>query len=120
VASATTAPYAAAPISNLVSRRIEASADVYALPVTDNVPTLILMQHDLVMSNLTRLDSSLWQTIMFPTHPDPAWRIAQASSLSWQSLSWPQGRKHRWVAVTGSAPDGHCWGSAYSASTSDA
>jgi hypothetical protein len=58
MAIATTAPYAATPISNLVNGRIEASADVYALQATDNVPAFIRMQHDLATSNLTRLDSS--------------------------------------------------------------
>jgi STE24 endopeptidase len=86
LAVATTAPYAAAPISNLVSRRIEASADVYALQSTGNVPAFVRMQHDLATSNLTRLDSSWWQTIMFATHPDPLWRIAQARSLSWRQV----------------------------------
>lgn len=82
LAIATTAPLAAAPISNLVSRRIEASADVYALQVTEDVPAFIRMQHDLATSNLSRLDPSWWQTVMFASHPDPAWRIAQART--WQ------------------------------------
>lgn len=82
LAIATTAPLAAAPVSNLVSRRIEASADVYALQTTDNVPAFIRMQHDLATSNLSRLDSTWWQTLLFDTHPDPAWRIAQARSRS--------------------------------------
>jgi STE24 endopeptidase len=88
LAIATTAPYAAAPISNLVSRRIEASADVYALQATDNVPAFIRMQHDLATSNLSRLDSSWWQTVMFATHPDPVWRIAQAQT-------WQRDQRHR-------------------------
>ena len=82
LAIATTAPLVAAPVSNLVSRRIEASADVYALQTTANVPAFIRMQHDLATSNLSRLDSTWWQTIMFATHPDPAWRIARARSWS--------------------------------------
>jgi STE24 endopeptidase len=84
---ATTAPLAAAPVSNLVSRRIEASADVHALQATDNVPAFIRMQHDLATSNLSRLDSSWWQTMMFATHPDPVWRIAQAHT-------WQRGQQH--------------------------
>jgi len=82
LAISTTAPLAAAPVSNLVSRRIEASADVYALQTTDNVPAFIRMQHDLATSNLSRLDPTWWQTLLFATHPDPAWRIAQARSRS--------------------------------------
>jgi STE24 endopeptidase len=87
LAIATTAPLAAAPVSNLVSRRIEASADVHALQATDNVPAFIRMQHDLATSNLSRLDSSWWQTMMFATHPDPVWRIAQAHT-------WQRGQQH--------------------------
>ena len=82
LAVATTAPLAAAPVANLVSRRIEASADVHALQATADVPAFIRAQHDLATSNLSRLDPSWWQTIMFATHPDPVWRIAQAHT--WQ------------------------------------
>ena len=82
LAIATTAPIAAAPVSNFVSRRIEARADVYALQATDDAPAFIRMQHDLATSNLSRLEPSWWQTMMFATHPDPVWRIAQADA--WQ------------------------------------
>lgn len=88
LAVTTTAPFVAAPVGNLVSRRIEASADVYALQATDNVPAFVRMQRDLATSNLSRLDSSWWQTIMFATHPDPVWRIAQART-------WQQHEQHR-------------------------
>jgi STE24 endopeptidase len=88
LAIATTAPLVAAPVSNLVRRRIEASADVHALEATDNVPAFIRMQHDLATSNLSRLDPSWWQTIMFATHPDPVWRIAQAQT-------WQRDQQHR-------------------------
>jgi STE24 endopeptidase len=87
LAVAATAPLAAAPVSNLVSRRIEASADVHALEATNDVPAFIRMQHDLATSNLSRLDPSWWQTMMFATHPDPAWRIAQART-------WQHGQQH--------------------------
>jgi STE24 endopeptidase len=85
LAIASTAPLAAAPVRNLVSRRIEASADVFALGATHDVPAFVRMQHDLAMSNLSRLDPSWWQTIFFATHPDPAWRIAQAQT--WQRVT---------------------------------
>jgi STE24 endopeptidase len=88
LAIATTAPLAAAPVSNLVSGRIEASADVHALEATDNVQAFIRMQHDLATSNLSRLDSSWWQTIMFATHPDSVWRTAQART-------WQRDQQHR-------------------------
>jgi STE24 endopeptidase len=82
LAIASTVPLVSAPLSNVLSRRIEASADIYALEATRNVPAFIRMQHDLATSNLTVLDPSLWQTIFFATHPDPTWRIAQARA--WQ------------------------------------
>ena len=82
LAIATTAPLAAAPVSNLVSRRIEASADVHALQATGDAEAFIRMEHDLATSNLSRLEPSWWQTMMFATHPDPVWRIAQARA--WQ------------------------------------
>jgi STE24 endopeptidase len=88
LAIATTAPLVAAPVSNLVSRRIEASADVHALQVTDKVPAFIRMQHDLATSNLSRLEPSWWQNLMFATHPDPVWRIAQART-------WQRDQQHR-------------------------
>ena len=82
LAIATTAPLAAAPVTNLVSRRIEASADVHALQATDDADAFVRMEHNLATSNLSRLRSSWWQTMMFATHPDPVWRIAQARA--WQ------------------------------------
>ena len=84
LAVATTAPWIAAPVTNLVSRHIEAAADVHALDVTRDVPAFERMQHDLAVSNLSRLDPTWWQTALFATHPDPAWRIAQARA--WQEL----------------------------------
>jgi STE24 endopeptidase len=82
LAIASTVPVVSSPLSNVLSRRIEASADIYALEATRNVPSFIRMQHDLATSNLTVLNPSWWQTIFFATHPDPAWRIAQARA--WQ------------------------------------
>jgi STE24 endopeptidase len=38
------------------------------------------MQHDLATGNLTRLRSAWWQTMLFETHPAPAWRIAMADA----------------------------------------
>jgi STE24 endopeptidase len=80
LAVAATAPYVAAPVTTLVSRRIEAAADVHALQLTGDVAAFRRMQHDLAMSNLIRLRSSWWQTMLFATHPAPAWRIAMAEA----------------------------------------
>ena len=84
LAVATTGPWLAAPVTNLVSRQVEASADVHALDVTRDVPAFERMQHDLAVSNLSRLEPTWWQTVLFATHPDPAWRIGQARA--WQQL----------------------------------
>ena len=73
-------PYVAAPVTNLVSRRIEAAADLHALQRTGDVAAFERMQHDLATSNLTRLRSAWWQTMLFETHPAPAWRIAMADA----------------------------------------
>jgi STE24 endopeptidase len=80
LAVAATAPYVAAPVTTLVSRRVEAAADVHALQLTGDVAAFQRMQHDLATSNLTRLRSAWWQTMLFATHPDPAWRIAMAAA----------------------------------------
>ena len=88
LAVAATAPYVAAPVTTLVSRRIEAAADVHALQLTRDVPAFQRMQRDLATSNLTRLRSAWWQTMLFETHPAPAWRIAMADA-------WARGcRRH--------------------------
>lgn len=84
MAIAATAPYVAAPVSDLVSRRIEANADVLALDATHNVPAFVRMQHDLAITNINRLEPAWWQTWWFSTHPSPPWRIAQAHV--WQQL----------------------------------
>ena len=80
LAVAATAPYVAAPVTTLVSRRIEAAADVHALQLTGDVAAFQRMQHDLATSNLTRLRPAWWQTMLFATHPAPAWRIAMADA----------------------------------------
>jgi STE24 endopeptidase len=80
LAVAATAPYVAAPVTTLVSRRIEAAADVHALQLTRDVPAFQRMQHDLATGNLTRLRSAWWQTMLFETHPAPAWRVAMADA----------------------------------------
>ncbi|MGN6636436.1 MAG: M48 family metalloprotease [Oryzihumus sp.] len=79
-----TAPWLGAPVTNLVSRHIEARADVHSLDLTRDVGAFERMQHDLAVTDLSRLEPTWWQTALFATHPDPAWRIAQARA--WQEL----------------------------------
>jgi len=82
LAITSTAPLLAAPVTNLVSRRIEAAADLHALQRTGDVAAFERVQHDLATSNLIRLRSAWWQTLLFETHPAPAWRIAMAQAWS--------------------------------------
>lgn len=91
VAVTTTAPVLAAPVTNLVSRRVEARADVSALEATGDPAAFIRMQHALATTNLSRLEPAWWQTVLFASHPSPPWRIALARA--WQaSRSGPPAR----------------------------
>ena len=78
VAVAVTLPYVAAPVTNLVSRRVEAAADVHALTLTRDAAGFVRMQRGLATANLSLLEPTWWQTALFATHPDPVWRIALA------------------------------------------
>ena len=82
LAITSTVPLLAAPVTNLVSRRIEAAADLHALQRTGDVAAFQRVQRDLATSNLIRLRSAWWQTLLFETHPAPAWRIAMAQAWS--------------------------------------
>ncbi len=73
-----------APLSNLVTRRVESRADVVALadsPVQDGYGAFIRMQQRLATSNLSSLDPSPWIFAMFSTHPTPPQRIAIARTI---------------------------------------
>lgn len=78
VAVAVTIPYVAAPVTNLVSRRAEAAADVHSLTLTRDAAGFVRMQQGLATANLSLLEPTWWQTALFATHPDPVWRIALA------------------------------------------
>ncbi|HEX5524504.1 MAG TPA: M48 family metalloprotease [Pedococcus sp.] len=78
VAVAVTLPYVAAPVTNLVSRRVEAAADVHSLALTRDSAGFVRMQQGLARANLSLLEPNWWQTALFATHPDPVWRIALA------------------------------------------
>jgi STE24 endopeptidase len=84
VALAATLPYLAAPVENVMSRRVEAAADVHALDLTRDPESFIRMQQSLATTNLSRLTPTWWQTVFFSTHPDPVWRIAQARA--WEAV----------------------------------
>ncbi len=80
LAVTTTLQWVAAPVSALVSRRIEAAADVGALELTRDPAAFQRMQHELAVTNLSRLenDPDWWRTLFFSSHPSAPWRIAQA------------------------------------------
>jgi STE24 endopeptidase len=66
------------PAESLVSRRIEARADVHALNLTRDPATVIAMQRRLALTNLSDLDPSPLVFGVFATHPTTPQRIALA------------------------------------------
>ena len=68
----------ATPAQNLVSRHIEARADVHALDLTRDAGGFTAMQQRLAASNLTQPDPPpVWQWF-FGSHPTPAERVTLA------------------------------------------
>lgn len=70
--------YLAAPASTLVSRRIEASADVHALELTRDPVTFAAMQRRLAIANISDLQPRWYRTLLYQTHPSPPWRVGLA------------------------------------------
>lgn len=66
------------PVTNAVSRHIEAAADLHALELTNDPATMIAMQHSLAMSNLSALNPSAWRYWIFFSHPSTSERIEMA------------------------------------------
>ncbi len=66
----------AAPVQNLVSRRIEARADYHSLRLTNDPQNFVAMQHDLAVTNISGLNPSRWRYWMFASHPTAPERIA--------------------------------------------
>jgi STE24 endopeptidase len=67
-----------APATNLISRRIEARADVHSLDVTHDVRTFIESEQRLARTNLSDLDPNPFLYAIFSTHPTSPQRIALA------------------------------------------
>jgi STE24 endopeptidase len=66
------------PVQNVVSRHIEARADVHALDLTADPDAFVAMQRDLAVTNLAEPDPpALWQWF-FGSHPTTAQRVALA------------------------------------------
>jgi STE24 endopeptidase len=75
------------PVQNLVSRHVEARADVHALDLTDDPGTFIEMQRRLARTNLSDPDPpAAWQWF-FGSHPTLAQRVALAED--WAELQSP-------------------------------
>jgi STE24 endopeptidase len=69
---------AAAPLQNLVSRRVEAHADAHALALTADPATFEAMQGRLALVNLGDVDPNPVEYAMFASHPSTVERIATA------------------------------------------
>lgn len=67
-----------APVMNLVSRRIEARADVHALDLTADPALFARMQRRLAITNIAYLTPSRLAVIYQASHPPTAARIAMA------------------------------------------
>lgn len=78
------APLLLAPLTNLVSRHIEARADVHALDLTRDVPTYLASERKLATTNLSDLDPNPVVYNLFFTHPSDPERLALARE--WQRL----------------------------------
>ena len=74
----------AAPATNLVSRRVEARADVHALDLTRDPQTFAATQRRLALTNLADLDPHPLAYALFATHPSTTERLALARE--WQRL----------------------------------
>lgn len=75
---------AAAPVENVISRHIEARADVHSLDLTHDPDTFIAMQRRLAITNLDHLDPNPFLSFWFASHPPTLDRIGMA--LAWERL----------------------------------
>jgi STE24 endopeptidase len=78
LALATALTVVGSPVESLVSRQVEARADLHALDLTRDPQGMIDVQENLAVSNLADLDPSWLEYTMFATHPSAAQRIAMA------------------------------------------
>jgi STE24 endopeptidase len=72
------------PVQNLVSRQIEARADLHALDLTRDPAAFIAMQQKLTESGLQQPDPPRVLHLLFGDHPTGAERIAMA--MTWERL----------------------------------
>ena len=75
------------PLQNLVSRHIEARADIHALDLTRDPGTFIAMQRELAVTNLSEPDPPAALQWFFGSHPTTAQRVGFARD--WERLERP-------------------------------
>ena len=79
--------FAVTPLTNLVSRHIEARADAHSLQLTHDPQTFISAQKKLAVAGLDDLKPSPLLYALFFNHPAPAERIAMGRSYARQHSS---------------------------------
>ena len=72
--------------ANQLSREVEASADAFALRITDDPQGLVDLQVRLAERNLSDVDPPGWVVALFGTHPTTLERIGSAQA-------WEQGER---------------------------
>jgi STE24 endopeptidase len=77
-------PLLLAPLTNVVSRHIEARADLHSLELTGDLATFVESEHRLSVTNLSDLDPNPLVYGFFFTHPSGPQRIALARE--WERL----------------------------------
>ena len=70
--------FAVSPLTNVVSRHIEARADAHSLDLTRDPTTYVAAQKQLAVSGLDDLDPSPVLYTLFFSHPSPVQRLAMA------------------------------------------
>jgi Zn-dependent protease with chaperone function len=79
--SLTAVSFAAGVAGNVLSRRVEARADAFALDLTRNPAAFIALERSLAISNVSDPDPPGWARVLFGTHPDAMERIG--AGLAW-------------------------------------
>jgi STE24 endopeptidase len=73
------------PAQNLISRHIEARADVHALDLTRDPATFVAMQRRLAVTNISDLSPDAMEYLLYASHPSSPERIAMARA--WAKLN---------------------------------
>jgi STE24 endopeptidase len=77
-------PLLVAPVTNLVSRQVEARADLHSLELTGDVETFVETERRLALTNLSDLKPHPVLRAFFATHPSAPERIALARAWAEQ------------------------------------